>query len=280
VRPKQWLKSCLVFVAPIAAGVITQAHPLTLSAVAFATFCLAASGTYCVNDVIDRHADRAHPTKRQRPVAAGAVPVSVALTLSAVLIASSLGLAFVLGNARLALVELIYVAVSLLYSTTLKRQPIIDLAAIAAGFVLRALAGGAAAGVPLSHWFLIVACFGSLFVVAGKREAELELLGQDGVRHRATLEAYSTSFLRHVRAVTSGVALMAYCLWAFQRAQASTGAIWYELSILPFVLGILRYGLIVDAGRGGAPEEVVLSDRTLQVLGLALAITFILGTYH
>jgi decaprenyl-phosphate phosphoribosyltransferase len=106
------------------------------------------------------------------------------------------------------------------------------------------------------------------------------LLGHEGESHRATLGAYTANFLRHVRSVASGVAMTAYCLWAFEKAHGSSGAIWFELSIVPFVLGVLRYALLVDAGHGGAPEDVVLGDRTLQALALCLAVLFAVGVYR
>jgi len=280
LRPKQWAKNVLVFGAPAAAGALTHERPLVDCLGAFVVLCLAASGTYCVNDVFDRDADRVHPTKRNRPIASGVVSVPVALTTAAVALAGAIGLSAALGRPQLDIIIAIYVGLTLAYSKWLKHQAVIDLGAVAAFFVLRAIAGGVATKVPLSNWFLIVACFGSLFMVTGKREAEIMLLGDDSGEHRATLSEYTPSFLRYVRSVSSGVAMTAYCLWAFEKAQGSKGAIWYELSILPFVLAILRYGLVIDAGRGGAPEDVVLGDRPLQVLGLCLVVLFAIGVYR
>ena len=280
MRPRQWVKNVLVFAAPAAAGVLTHRDALIYSLAAFAIFCLAASGTYCLNDVMDVEADRRHPVKRHRPVASGVVPVRLAVVVGVVLLAAALGSSAAIGRPKLAMVVAIYVAVQIAYTMWLKHEAIIDIGAVASGFVLRAIAGGVATRVPLSDWFVIVACFGSLFMVAGKREAEVMLLGQDGEHHRATLATYTPSFLRHVRSVASGVAMTAYCLWAFERAHGSAGAIWFELSIVPFVLGVLRYGLLVDAGHGGAPEDVVLGDRTLQVLALCLAVLFAVGVYR
>jgi decaprenyl-phosphate phosphoribosyltransferase len=137
---------------------------------------------------------------------------------------------------------------------------------VASGFVLRAVAGGVAVGVPISHWFLLVTSFGSLFLVSGKRSAEHIDLGERRARHRSTLGAYSLSFLHHVRSVTSSVAVAAYCLWAFERA-AGPYAIFFQLSIIPFLLVTLRYVQLLDAGRGGCPEELVFEDRALQVFG-------------
>jgi decaprenyl-phosphate phosphoribosyltransferase len=280
VRPRQWLKNVLVFGAPAAAGQLTHRSALLYSLAAFVIFCLAASGTYCLNDVVDREADRRHPVKRHRPVASGEVSVRLAVTIGGVLLAAALAGSAAIGRPRLALVVAIYVGVTVAYSVWLKHEPILDLGAVAAGFVLRAIAGGVATRVPLSNWFIIVASFGSLFMVAGKREAEVMLLGHEGESHRATLGAYTANFLRHVRSVASGVAMTAYCLWAFEKAHGSSGAIWFELSIVPFVLGVLRYALLVDAGHGGAPEDVVLGDRTLQALALCLAILFAVGVYR
>jgi len=279
LRPRQWLKNVLVFGAPAAAGVLSRWHAAWQSAVAFVIFCLAASGSYCLNDVFDRQADLLHPQKRSRPVAAGLVTPGLALGAAAVLLTGALGLSGAIGRPKLAAVAAVYVGVTVAYTVWLKHEPVVDLGAVAAGFVIRAIAGGVATGVPLSNWFLIVASFGSLFVVTGKREAELLALGGGGGEHRVTLEAYSADFLHHIRSVSSGVAMTAYCLWAFERAVGAHGAIWYELSIVPFVLSVLRYGMLIDAGRGGAPEEVVLADRRLQILGACLVVLFALGVY-
>lgn len=279
MRPRQWVKNVLVFVAPAAAGILAHRRPLADSAAAFVVFCLAASGTYCINDVLDRNADRMHPTKRDRPIAAGVVSVPLAVVVGSLLLAAAMGGSAAIGRPKLAVVVVAYVATTLVYSAWLKHEPVVDLGAVAAGFVLRAIAGGVAANVPLSNWFLIVACFGSLFMVTGKREAEVMTLGDAGIDHRATLGEYTPSFLRYVRSVSSGVAMTAYCLWAFEKAHGAAGAIWFELSIVPFVMAILRYGLLVDAGKGGAPEDVVLGDRRLQVLGLCLAVLFAAGVY-
>jgi decaprenyl-phosphate phosphoribosyltransferase len=242
-------------------------------------FSLAASGTYCLNDAADAEADRAHPTKRHRPVAAGSVSVGSARALGVALLACGLAVAGVAGGWRLALVVAAYLALTTSYTVWLKHVAVVDLAAVAAGFVLRAVAGAVATGVEVSNWFLIVASFGSLFMVAGKRSAELGEVG-DVSSHRPVLEEYSTAYLVYIRSLSSGIALLAYTLWAFERAELSGSATpWFELSIVPFGLAILRYALLVDRGEGGAPEEVVLRDRTLQVLGLVWAVVAAAGVY-
>lgn len=276
-RPKQWTKNVLVFAAPAAAGVLDQRDALLQTLVAFIGFCLAASGTYFLNDANDAPADRLHPTKRLRPIAAGDLDVRTARIIAAVLVVLALLVTAPINDFKLSGVIAAYVVITLSYTMWLKYEPVIDLVAVAAGFVLRAIAGGVATDVPLSDWFLIVAGAGSLFIVTGKRHAEQVELGSDSLEHRRTLGEYSTAYLGYVRAVASGVMITAYCLWAFENAASTGDDTWFRLSIVPFVIAVLRYALVVDQGGGGAPEEVVLSDRVLQVVGLIWLVTFALG---
>jgi decaprenyl-phosphate phosphoribosyltransferase len=280
-RLRQWPKNLLVFAAPGAAGVLTHAIPLARTLVAFAVFCAVASGTYFVNDAIDAEADRHHPIKRRRPVAAGLLSRNVALAAGGSLMALGLGLGTAL-QWRLGLVVLIYVVLQLAYTLALKHQPIFDLVAIAAGFVLRAIAGGVAVPVPVSEWFLIVATFGSLLMVTGKRLAEQTELGPERGNHRPALEEYSPAFLRTVLGISAGGAIIGYCLWAFSLQTALThhrDPIWYQLSIVPIMIGLLRYTFLVEKGKGAQPEELVFSDRPLQVLGAIWLLLFAVGVY-
>jgi decaprenyl-phosphate phosphoribosyltransferase len=278
-RPKQWAKNVLVFAAPAAAGVLDNREWALDAAVAFAAFCLAASGTYYINDARDVEADRLHPKKRFRPIATGAVPVGVAYAGGVLLLASAVALSFA-ASADLAVTVVGYVLLTTAYSSWLKHVAVVDLVAVAAGFVLRAVAGAAATGVPISDWFFIVTSFGSLFMVTGKRGAEAKEMGEGAEGFRSVLAAYSPAYTAYVRSVTSGAVLVAYCLWSFEKAAFSTADIpWYQLSILPFVMAVLRYALVLEQGRGSAPEEIVLGDRPIQVIGLAWAIVFAIGVY-
>jgi decaprenyl-phosphate phosphoribosyltransferase len=278
-RPRQWAKNVLVFAAPAAAGVLTEARPLVRTLIAFACFCLAASGTYFLNDAADVEADRLHPRKRSRPVASGALSVTTARITGVVLVVAGIGLSFT-ARWQLAVTVAAYVAITTLYSAWLKHVAVFDIVAIASGFVLRAIGGATATGVPISDWFFIVASFGSLFMVTGKRHAELTTMGPDAHAVRATLAEYSDSYLAYLRAVSSGTVLVGYCLWAFEKAHETTASVpWYQLSILPFVLGLLRYALLVDQGKGEAPEEIVLSDRPLLLIGLVWLLVFGLGVH-
>ena len=279
-RPKQWIKNLLVFAAPGAADVLTQGPALLRSAGAFVCFCLAASGTYYLNDAADVDADRQHPTKRFRPIAAGEIGLGTARVVGGAALLGSIVLSFAI-NWHLAVVIGCYVALTTVYSTWLKHIAVVDVVAVAAGFVLRAIAGGVAVDVPISDWFFIVASFGSLFMVVGKRRAEAGELGSAAATTRSTLGAYSKDYLAQLQTVCIAVVLVGYCLWAFEKAALTDAAIpWFQLSIVPFALGILRYALLIDTGQGGAPEEVVLGDRALLAIGLLWLVVFAAGVYQ
>lgn len=276
-RPKQWVKNLLVFAAPGAAGVLDQAEPLADAVIAFGAFCLAASGTYLLNDVADREADRRHPTKRDRPIASGVVPPGLAFAVGVFLIVDGIALGLA-ADWHLSVTVAIYVAVTTAYSHWLKHLVILDVVAVAAGFVLRAIGGATATGVPVSDWFFIVTSFGSLFVVTGKRQGEVGDLAEeegDAADVRSTLGQYTAGYLAYLRTISSAVMFVAYCVWAFETASQSSGSIpWFELSILPFVVAVLRYDFLLEQGRGGTPEELFFGDRPLQLAGAAWAIVY------
>ena len=279
-RPRQWVKNVLVFAAPGAAGVLDDGSALWPTLIAFVAFCLVSSGTYYWNDLLDIEADRLHPTKRHRPLASGAVPVGVAQVVGSLLILGGILLGFATGRWQTVAVLAVYAALTLSYSVHLKHVAVVDLIAIASGFVLRAMAGAAAADVPMSSWFVLCTTFGSLFIVTGKRYAELRELGEEAAATRATLEAYSLTYLRSVLSVSLGATIVAYCIWAFETAELSGSDFpFYELSIVPMLIALLRYLLILEQGHGGAPEEVFAADRSLQAFGVIWLITFALGVY-
>ncbi len=280
-RPKQWSKNVLVFAAPGAAGVLTHGTALLHALAAFAVFCAVASGTYFVNDALDVAADRQHPSKRHRPMAAGIITPAFGFGFGVGLLAGGLAGAVAI-NWRTAVVMASYIAVQFAYSLRLKHEPILDLASVASGFVLRAIAGAVAVHVPVSEWFLVVAVFGSLMMVTGKRFAEHNELGEARGSHRRTLGAYSEAFLRGLVFLSAAVTLTAYCVFAFEKQTQlppHSDAIWYQLSIVPFIVGVLRYAFLIDTGHGAQPEDVVLRDRVLQLAGVIWVAAFALGVY-
>lgn len=270
IRPRQWVKNVLVAAAPLAAlGTDVRYDPVTVLkqvSVAFVVFCLAASAVYLINDVRDVEADREHPTKRFRPIAAGVVPEWLAYSLSAVLGVASLVISWWL-SPTLALVMAVYIGMQLAYCFGLKHQAVIDLCIVSSAYLIRAIAGGAATNIHLSQWFLLMAAFASLFIVAGKRYAELQLAERTGAKIRKSLESYTSTYLRFVWTMSAAALVVCYGLWAFER-DGSSGS-WFKLSMVPATIVILRYAVDVDGGLAGEPEDIALRDRVLQLLGLA-----------
>lgn len=270
VRPRQWVKNVLVLAAPLAALGGDVHHDYAdvgkKALIAFVVFCLAASSVYLVNDARDVEADRAHPTKRFRPIAAGVVPQWLAYALAAVLGVASLAISWWL-TPNLALVMAIYLAIQLGYCFGLKHQAVLDISIVSSGFLLRAIAGGVAAGIPLSQWFLLVMAFGSLFMVAGKRYAELQLAERTGAKIRKSLESYTSTYLRFVWTVSATAMVVCYSLFAFERDHGAGS--WFAVSIIPITIGVLRYAVDVDGGMAGEPEDILRHDRVLQLLALA-----------
>ncbi|MCP5025548.1 MAG: decaprenyl-phosphate phosphoribosyltransferase [Actinomycetia bacterium] len=276
LRPRQWLKNILVLAAPGAAGVLSEASIAASVACAFGALCLVSSAGYLVNDVLDREVDRRHPTKRYRPIAAGALHHRVALVLALGLVTAGLALALIVSWETAALVGA-YGAVTFSYSTMLKHIELLDILAVSLGFLLRMVTGAVAAEVAMSDWFLVVAAFGSLFMVVGKRHAERNELGERAGELRSTLAAYTPAFTEQLLTVCLGVILLAYFLWAFETDTMEPLAV--RVSILPFVYVVLRYRLQLDRGMGAAPEDLVLGDRGLQWGGLAWAMVFTAAVY-
>jgi decaprenyl-phosphate phosphoribosyltransferase len=275
MRPRQWAKNSLVFLAPLAAGRLTEPDVLVASVIAFAAFSAVSSAIYLANDLADRERDRQHPTKKQRPIAAGELSARTA-GVAAVLVGGAGLLAaarFTTGGFLLILAA--YTVLSLLYSLGLKDQPVLDLAIVATGFVLRAVGGGVASGVAASQWLVLTTAAGALFVVAGKRASELALMG--GAETRASLDGYTESFLRFVWSASATVTMVMAAVWAAEIAVDFQRPRFAQASVAPLVLGVLRYARAIDAGRAGAPEEVILEDRWLLALGALWVSLFLLG---
>jgi decaprenyl-phosphate phosphoribosyltransferase len=289
-RPRQWIKNALVVAAAGAAGALGHDDVPGRVALAAVAFCLLASGIYAINDVRDAAEDRLHPRKRFRPVAAGELDARAAIGLGAGLMLAGLLLcAFV--RPLLVVVGAGYLAVTLTYTAIWRHVLVLDIVAIAVGFVLRAVAGGVAAPVALSRWFVLVITFAAVFVAAGKRRAELARIEAEGVNiapdgapisaqsgRRRVLARYTAPRLERILALAAAAALFAYCVWAFELPTVD-GVPWRLLTIVPFAVCLLQYGALVRKGTGEAPEEVLLSDRTLQVAAVAWLILFALGVH-
>ena len=281
MRPKQWVKNVLVATAPLAGGRLLEPQVLIGVALAFIAFCLVSASVYLVNDVRDVEEDRLHPRKRFRPIAAGELKPSTALVLAGVTGLAGLALGFAV-TIPLGITLVVYVAIQLLYSAFLKHLPVVDLAVVASGFLLRAIAGGVATGTLLSQWFLLVAAFGSFFMVAGKRYSEMKAIGGEAGTRRS-LSRYSESYLRFTWMLAAVMVLISYSLWAFETAEVDPrdllGIPWRAISIAPFTLGLLQYALEVDTGNAGEPEDVVLHDHVLQGIGVIWIVVISLAVF-
>ena len=292
-RPKQWAKNVLVFVAPAAAGVLNpfeSTYYLRITVAAFVAFCLVSSATYIVNDILDVESDRAHPKKRYRPIAAGVVPMGVAVVAAATMFTGGVLLALFnhgdLSSPNWALAGVVagYAVLTTAYSFWLKQVVVLDLVILSAGFILRLLGGAFAAGVDVSDWFLLISLFGSLFIASAKRHAEAVELGDRASELRATLGEYSERYLGLAQTVAASGTVISYCMWAVEAgsgdAEVTTVATpWAQLSIIPMVIAVLRYALLVDKGEGAAPEDVILHDRQMQLMGVLLVACIAIGVY-
>ena len=277
LRPKQWIKNVLVIAAAGAAGALGHDDTPGRVTVAFASFCFLASGIYAINDVRDADEDRRHPRKRFRPVAAGELDPRFATGLGLSLVIFGLLLCAAIGP-LVALVGIGYAALTLSYTLVWRHLIVFDIFAVAGGFVLRAVAGGTAAPVTLSRWFLLVVTSSAVFVAAAKRYAEQCRTEAPSDRRRRVLDSYSPRALELVIAGATVVALLAYCMWAFSLPDVR-GVPWRPLTILPFAACLLRYGDLVHRGAGEAPEDVLMSDRPLQLAGLAWLALFALEVH-
>jgi decaprenyl-phosphate phosphoribosyltransferase len=260
LRPKQWLKNLLVFAAPAAGGVIAQFPVLGRTAAAFVAFCTASSALYLVNDVVDVESDRLHPEKSRRPIAAGRVSVRVALIAAGLLLLAGEFIGFRLGYRFFADLTL-YVALVLAYSFWLKRVVLLDILIIAAGFVLRAVAGGLATGIADSEWFLLLVSLGALFVVTGKRYADIQFTPDLGAQRNGAPH-YNAALLLYLAIGLAVASTATYAIWVFGVSTHALSLL-TPLSIAPFALAMGRYAFLVAAKRGGAPEDLFVRDRAL-----------------
>lgn len=276
-RPQQWHKSAMLFAAPAAAGVIDQQHALLRAAIAAVAFTLLSIAVYALNDVRDAPDDRRHPRKQYRPVASGLLSPTVAVIWAVATAVAGLAVITPMGVPTLGL-GVAYLLTQLLYVFGLKHIAVVDVVAVALGFVLRAAAGATATAVPVSNWFLLVSLFGALFLVAGKRRAERGSTTADA-RSRPVLAAYTSAWLDQLTTVALLGTSLSYGLWAFQYLGDDVFRQLLTVSFLPFLTGLLRYGFLVSTGRGELPEHELFRDRVLLIAGLFWAALVGAGLY-
>lgn len=261
MRLKQWPKNLIIFAPLLFSGHLLEYGRACDAAGCFVAFCLISSGVYVVNDIVDVTADRQHPLKRFRPVASGALTIRMAFILASTLVLAGLAMAYLL-RPTLLVVCLCYIALSLSYSLWLKRFAVIDAMIIAAGFLLRAVAGAVVVKVWLSSWLLVCTSLAALFLALEKRRQELRLMPDGSLAHRISLKGYSVALISRLEGLVLPSLLTSYALWSFQAEHGVA-----MLTTFPFVLyGIMRYQFLSERGTTtGAPEEVLWNDRPIQI---------------
>jgi len=276
LRPKQWSKNIFVFAALVFDHKLTDPDLLILTGAAFGVLCLLSSSVYVLNDLADIEKDRAHPKKRFRPIASGALPLPVAYGALAVLAPGALAAAFGLGTS-FGLVALVYFGSNVLYSFWLKHVVLIDVMVLASGFLLRAVGGAELIGSAISPWLYICVSLLALFIGFGKRRGEL-LIAQNGGATRKVLNDYSLAFIDQLINLVASSTIVAYSFYTFSAENLPRNHA--MMLTIPFVLyGLLRYLYLIHVkGEGGAPDELVFVDRPLQLaFGLwALAVVLVL----
>ncbi len=270
LRPTQWVKNVVVFAGPAAAMKLFEPRAFAHTAFAFLAFCLAASATYAINDTLDREADARHPTKRFRAIARGAISPPAALVFALFLITTAIAVAWWQVNAWVAMVLVIYFALTLAYSLALKRRILLDVIVIATGFVLRTWAGSAAVEVEMSHW--LIACMFTLclFLGFGKRRCEIAMIGnvEDARKHRKTLLRYTPVLLNHLISVSAGIAVITFLLYTMDTSVASETPfdkrdMFYTLPIV--IYGVFRYAMLTEMGLYSGPTAIILKDAGMRI---------------
>ncbi len=280
-RPAQWIKNSVVLAALVFAGAIRDTARAELAFAAAGIFCLLSSAIYTYNDLIDRHKDKAHPLKKDRPLASGAVSPAVAIIMIVILLVVGLFAAQLL-NPNFLLVAVAFVAVNLLYTLFLKNIVILDAMTLALSFVVRAYAGAAAIDVAASKWMLINTLLLALFLGFGKRRHELVLLENDAHTHRKSLSNYSPYLLDQLIGVTTASVVVMYMLYTFSvEVSQKLGTENLYLTIPFVVYGIFRYlYLIHRKSEGGSPTRVMFADKPLLATVSLWLVAVILILYH
>jgi 4-hydroxybenzoate polyprenyltransferase len=281
LRPRQWAKNLLVFAGLLFGLRLFDLTALGRAFAAFGVFCGLSGVVYLINDIADRDTDRQHPHKSQRPIASGALSEPAALTSAIVLGVAALMGAFALGT-RFFIVAALYLSLLALYSGLLKHLVIIDVLTIAAGFVLRAVAGAVAVSVDISHWLLVCTTLLALFISLAKRRHELLLLADGAAGHRPILGEYTPYLLDQMIAVVTASTLIAYVFYTISpETEQKFGTHWLGLTV-PFPLyGIFRYLYLVHQREGGgSPADLLLTDRPLLVCVTLWALSVVLIIYH
>jgi decaprenyl-phosphate phosphoribosyltransferase len=275
-RPRQWPKNLLVFAAPLAGDTFGRPLGFWYALVALGAFIAASSAVYLINDVVDAERDRGHPYKKSRPVASGRLPAAHAVVLAAALVVVAASSGLIIGEPLLTAVIAVYLAISFLYSAGLKHVPVVELACVASGFVLRVVGGAAATHVPPSGYFLLVCSLGALMVAIAKRYTELTVLGADASQHRPAMRGYSAPVLRLTQRAVSSVMIVSYVLWAASEPHGRTRS-WHLISSIALAGAVLRFDQLTARATSKPVEDLIARDPVMVACEAAWLILFAVG---
>ena len=279
IRPKQATKNLFVFAAIIFAGRLTDQVALLQTLAAFFLFTAVSGSVYLLNDVLDIEQDKLHPKKSKRPIASGALPIPLAIVGCAALAIVGIGFGFAL-RPVFGVAVTAYFALQIGYCFSFKHIVLLDVFTIAIGFVLRTVAGGLATHIPISHWLILCSLQLALFLGFGKRRQELVELKENAGKHRKILDEYSLPFLDQMINVVAGVTIVCYSVYSIESESAvKHPRLWVTVPLVIF--SVCRYlYLVYQKGWGGAPDEVLLKDRTLQIaIGIWLILVGIIFAF-
>ena len=273
-RPKQWIKNLLVFAVPLASRDVFRLEIILHTVAAFIAFTLASASVYIWNDIRDAPSDRLNPIKASRPMARGAVSPGPAAVLSFILLVLSIGISLYVNEGKLLVIILSYLVIQVAYQFKLREFTLLDMCAVASGFVLRAIAGGFTSDIPISAWFLSVTASTAFMIVSAKRHSEFVSEKSD-VKTRLVLNEYSESYLRLLWSSSLMSSIIFYSMWSAEIWSAALDG-FSRLSVIPFILVLLRYAIFADRGQAESPEKIIWSDRQIQVYASLWILVFLL----
>jgi decaprenyl-phosphate phosphoribosyltransferase len=275
-RPRQWPKNLLVFAAPLAGHTLGRPDGFWYALTAAVAFVLASSSVYLVNDVVDAERDRRHPYKKSRPIASGRLAKRHAMIIATCCVLLALGAGFAIGEPLLSATLAAYLLISFLYSAGLKHTPVVELACVASGFVLRVIGGAVATHVPPSGWFLLVCSLGALMVAVAKRYTELTVLGAEAVRHRPAMRGYSASALRLTQRILSAIMVASYILWASHEPELRS-RIFHLISSVALMAALIRFDRLTARATSKPVEDLISRDPVMIGCEAAWLVLFALG---
>src|SRR5262245_22502956 len=276
MRPRQWPKNLLVFAAPLAGDTFGRPNGFWYALVAALAFIAGSSAVYLINDVVDAERDRSHPYKKYRPIASGRLKASHAVALAIGLVVIALGVGLVIGVPLVAAAVAAYLAISFLYSAGLKHVPVVELACVASGFVLRVVGGAAATKVPPSGWFLLVCSLGALMVAIAKRYTELTVLGAEAAKHRPAMRGYSPVMLRLAQRTVSAVMVASYVWWATTEPHRDDRS-WHLFSSIALAAALIRFDRLTARATSKPVEDLIARDPVMVACEAVWLILFAVG---